>query len=455
MSLLNKPFKESSVKGRALRRAAIAGGISAVLLATAACSSTTSPAASSASTASATTGTAEATIWGRTGSMQTILDPSLVDWNKANPNEKVVSTYFANDAYKTKIRTAIGAGSAPTIIFNWTGSTLNSYIGAGKVVDLTSAASGLADKYVPSVWSQGVVDGKVYAVPMDAISPIILYFNQDVLDKAGVSAPKTWDDVLAAVPVLKAAGVAPFSVAGGSKWPLMLWEEYLVDRVAGPEAFAAIMAGKPDAWSNPGIIKANTMIQQLVDAGGFVDGFSSVTSDSAADVALLYTGKAAMLLQGAWVYNTLRTQAPDFVKSGLGFTTFPTVSGGAGDPTDLVGMPSGGFYSVSADATPEEQKTAIDYVTKGVFDDAYTKRMIEAGLVPPLQGLENTIATSGSAHAKAVYAMTTKSANFQLQWDQALPAAQATALLSNLADLFNKQITPQEFSDNMNKTIGQ
>ena len=42
-----------------------------------------------------------------------------------------------------------------------------------------------------------------------------------------------------------------------------------------------------------------------------------------------------------------------------------------------------------------------------------------------------------------------------MSWDQALPPAQATALLSNLDQLFNKQITPQQFSDNMNKTIGQ
>jgi raffinose/stachyose/melibiose transport system substrate-binding protein len=43
--------------------------------------------------------------------------------------------------------------------------------------------------------------------------------------------------------------------------------------------------------------------------------------------------------------------------------------------------------------------------------------------------------------------------NFQLSWDQALDPKPAAELLTNLDRLFLKQITPQQFSDNMNKTI--
>ncbi|MFC7108351.1 hypothetical protein ACFQQB_52835 [Nonomuraea rubra] len=33
--------------------------------------------------------------------------------NKANPNATIEGTTFQNDAFKTKIKTAIGAGQAP------------------------------------------------------------------------------------------------------------------------------------------------------------------------------------------------------------------------------------------------------------------------------------------------------------------------------------------------------
>jgi raffinose/stachyose/melibiose transport system substrate-binding protein len=439
------PAREGARGNRRLRTALIAGGIAAVMIGATAC----------ASSGASSPSTAAATAWGLTGTDQTdVLGPSFAAWNKANSSEQVTVNYFANDAYKTKIRTAIGAGSAPTIIYSWAGGTLDSYVKAGKVVDLTDAVASVKDKYLPSVFGQGVVNGKTYAVPMNAVTPIMFYYNKDVLKKAGVAVPKNWDDILAAIPKLKAAGVAPFSLAGASKWPELMWEEYLVDRVAGPDAFNAVMAGTKDSWSDPGIIKANAMIQQLVNAGGFIDGFSSVTADSNADVALLYTGKAAMMLQGAWVYGTFQSQAADFTKSGLGYTTFPAVSGGKGDPADIVGNPSG-YFSVSSAASKAQQKSAIAYLTKGVFDSGYTDRMIAKGQVPPIQNIDGKIAAAGSVFGTGVYNLTKAAPNFQMSWDQALPPAQATALLTNLDQLFNKQITPQQFSDNMNKTIGQ
>lgn len=440
--------ESSAPRRRVLRTTVAAASLAALMFGVTACSAGDGAGGGAASS--------DATLWGLTGGDQdTTIEPSLLDWNKANPDAKVGATFFANDAYKTKIRTAVGAGSAPTIIYNWAGGTLNSYVQAGKVVDLTDGLKEAEGKFLPSVFGQGVVDGKTYAVPMDAVSPIMFYYNESLLKQAGLAAPETWDDILAAIPKLEAVGVAPFSLAGASKWPELMWEEYLVDRVAGPDAFNAVMAGTADAWSEPGIIEANTMIQDLVRAGGFIDGFGSVTADSNADVALLYTGKAAMMLQGAWVYTTFLEQAPDFVKNDLRYTTFPAVDGGVGDPENMVGNPSG-YFSVSSAASAEQQEAAIDYLANGVFDDAYMQRMLDGNQVPPIAGIEEKLAANPDADfATTVYELTQAAPNFQMSWDQALPSAQATELLSNLDQLFNLKITPEQFSANMNKTIGK
>ncbi|ARC56139.1 putative sugar-binding periplasmic protein [Frondihabitans sp. 762G35] len=378
----------------------------------------------------------------------------MTAWNKANPKEQINAQYFANDAYKTKIRTSVGAGSAPTIIYSWAGGTLDSYVKAGKVADLTSETASIKSKYNSSVFDLGVVDGKTYAVPMDPSYPVLLYFNKSVLAKAGVSAPTTWDELLAAIPKLKSAGVLPFALAGGSKWPELMWEEYLVDRVAGPDAIKAIAAGKKNAWSDPGIIKANTMLQQLVSAGAFGSDYNSVVADSNADAALLYTGKAAMLLQGAWAYSTFQTSAADFTKSSLGYSNFPSVSGGKGDPANIVGNVSG-YFSVSANASAAQKKTAIAYLTQGTFNDAYTKRLLDGGQVPPIKGVSSQISGGSDSFVGKTASLIDSAPNFQMSWDQALPSAEATALLTNLDQLFTKSITPTQFSDAMNKTIGQ
>lgn len=426
---------------RPLRQIALAG-LAAVLATTvAACGSSSDDSSAGA-----------VSLWGITSDQEEILDPSIADWNAANPGARIKASYFEGEAYKTKIRTAIGAGAGPALIYNKGGGTLESYVKAKKVVDLSEQIAD--DTFLPFALDPVKVDGGVYGVPMKAVAPVVIYFNKDVMAKAGVEPPTTWDELLDSVAALKDAGVAPFALAGGSKWPLLMWQEYLVDRVGGPEVFNAILAGEKDSWSAPAVVRANTMIQDLVRAGGFAKGFSSVTTDSSADAAMVYTGKAAMLLQGTWVNSTFRDQAADFAEKSLGYTTFPSVEGGTGDLKNIVGNPTS-YFSVSSEASAEDQKVAIDYLKNGLWNDTFLDRMVETNQVPPLAGIDSTIAELEDAEfGGLVYQLISDAPNFQMSWDQALPPAQAQALLTNLDRLFSLSMTPEEFSDAMNATLG-
>jgi raffinose/stachyose/melibiose transport system substrate-binding protein len=261
---------------------------------------------------------------------------------------------------------------------------------------------------------------------------------------------------MALVPKFKEAGVAPFSLGGQSKWPDLMWLEYLVERIGGPEVFANIAADKPNAWSDPAVTEALTKIQQLVDAGGFVNGFSSIAADSNADQALLYTGKAAMVLQGGWIYQGMKKDAGSFVTSGkLGFTAFPTVEGGKGDPANVVGNPSN-FWSISAKATDEQKKAALNYVKDGMFTDADTDALIASGAVPVINDIESKLeASPDKGFLTFVYGLAKEAPSFTLSWDQALSPAQGDAMLSNLDQIFLKKITPEQFVATMNATIGK
>ena len=400
-------------------------------------------------------GSTVATAWGLTGGVNEVLyKESLGWWNEANPDARIGLEFFANDAYKEKIRTALGAGNAPTLIYGWGGGGLKEYVDNGNVVDMTAETANLVDRVLPSVAAAGIFDGKVYGVPNSQSQPVILYYNQNVLDEAGVAVPTTWEELMSAVATLNEHGVAPFSVAGQSKWPYLMWIQYLTDRVGGPEAFQAVLDGEPGAWSDPAFAEALTMIQDLVKADGFVSGYGSIAADANADQALLYTGKAAFLLQGSWIYSSLKVDAPDFVADGLGFTTFPEVTGGAGDPLDIVGNTSN-YWSISATATDEAKAAATSYLDTIVFDDDYTQVLLDAGGVPPVAGLEDTIAKADDAEFIGLaYDMVKQAPHFQLSWDQALAPDAAQELLTNLEKIFLLQSTPEQFVDAMNKTIG-
>ena len=401
-----------------------------------------------------------ATYWFLNGQPQEGIRTGAVDrFNQANPNEKITPTTFQNDAYKTKIKTAIGAGQAPTIIWGWGGGTLRSYVKAGQVEDLTSwfdQNSKIKDRLFPSAFRAATVDGKIYALPCETVQPIIMYYNKKVFDSVGARPPQTWGEVMDLVPKLNAKGIAPFSLGGQSRWTNMMWLEFLFDRIGGPEVFQAVFDGQQDAWSNPAAIDALTKVQDLVRADGFIKGFSSITADSNADQALLYTGKAAMMLHGSWSYGIQQSQGGDFVSSGsLGFMNFPAVDGGKGDPSDTVGNPAQ-YLSISSKATDEQKKIAKDFFAKGVLDDEEIKQWIGSGGVPAVKGTQDLLAKDKNADfLKFTYDVANNAKVFAQSWDQALSPTAAETLLDNIAKLFQLSITPQQFATNLNAVIGQ
>lgn len=396
----------------------------------------------------------QASAWALTGESGDVLGAQFDAWNEAHPDEQFAVEYFANDAYKEKIRTAVGAGNAPTLIYSWAGGTLEDYVANGRVVDLGDSAAALQERLIPSVADNGTVDGTTYAVPTTHSQPVVLYYNQEVLDAAGVEVPTTYDELLDAVGALGDEGVIPIALAGQSVWPELMWIQYLTDRIGGPEVFQAVLDGEEGAWSHPAIIEATTKITELVDAGAFGDTFGSVNADQNGDTALVQTGKAGFLLQGSWVYPDLVAGAPELVESGgLGYTSFPEVDGGAGDPANIVGNPSN-FWSVSADASPEAQATAQEFIGTEVLDDDAVDDLLAIGTVPPVVGLEDKIAEQDDAdYLSFVYGLVSDAPHFQLSWDQALPPAQAQELLDNLSGLFLGQLDPQQFSDAMDATL--
>ncbi|WP_163506619.1 extracellular solute-binding protein [Fodinicola acaciae] len=401
----------------------------------------------------------QATAWALTGGDERTFRSSFQQWNSGHGGQPIDVQFFQNDAYKQKIRTAVGAGQAPTLIFGWGGGILKSYVDAGQVADLTpdvTANPTLKSRYLPSVLDSGVIGGKTYALPNNAMQPVLLYYNKDLFRQIGAQPPKTWPELLALIPKFNARNIAPLSLAGQSKWPLLMYEEYLVDRLGGPRVFDDIAANKPNAWSDPAVLQANTMIQQLVNAGAFVKNFASVDADSNADLALLYTGKAAMEVMGSWAYPSIKTQNPQFISGGkLGYVAFPAVPGGKGDPADVAGNPAN-FWSISAKATPEQRKAAVAYLTDGVLNQSYVDSLVTGGGVPPVAGLEPKLAkASDPGYLSFIYGMARQAPHFQLSWDQALSPAQADALLTNLGKLFLNQITPAQFSAAMNATIGK
>jgi raffinose/stachyose/melibiose transport system substrate-binding protein len=165
-----------------------------------------------------------------------------------------------------------------------------------------------------------------------------------------------------------------------------------------------------------------------------------------------------MMVHGAWTYGSMKSDGGKFVSGGnLGYMNFPPVDGGKGNPKDTVGNP-GQYVSISSKASKEAKDAAMKMLSTTMLDDTEVKKWIDIGNVPVATSANTQIEAVSDATDKAwlqfVYDTSSKASVFAQSWDQALPGTQATPLLDNIGKLFQLDISPQQFADNMNKTIG-
>ncbi len=428
---------------RRLTRAA-AGASAVVLVGTLAACGSSGP-------AGAGGGGDTAQVWAL---QDTVLNPieeaSIERFNEGSESGDAELATFGNDPYKQRLRVALGSPEAPDVFFNWGGGNLKEYVDAGKIEDLTPMLEEnpeLRDAFLPSVLAGAEIDGKIYGLPMRGVQPVLLFNNKEVLASAGITeSPATWDDLLADVEALKAKGVTPIALAGSQSWTELMWADYLLDRVGGPEVFQNIRDGKNGGWEQPEVLQAMTMLQQLIDAGAFGDDFASVGYDVGGASTILAQGDAGFHLMGSWEFTNQLGQSPDFVKAGnLGYGPFPAVPGGKGDPSNLVGNVSN-FYSVTKDSDSKE--TALEYVKTALTDETYVSDLIEAGDVMPITGVRDQLAAGDNAdYTTTIYDQVANAANFQLSWDQDLSAEVSTKMLTELQNFFLGEQTPQGFVD--------
>src|SRR6202022_66186 len=86
---------------------------------------------------------------------------------------------------------------------------------------------------------------------------------------------KTWDDLLAAVKKLKAAGVTPMVMGGGEKWPMHFYWSYLLMRVGGSDVLNNAEAGKNGGFKAAAFVEAGKRLKELSDLQPYQEGWLS------------------------------------------------------------------------------------------------------------------------------------------------------------------------------------
>jgi raffinose/stachyose/melibiose transport system substrate-binding protein len=358
-------------------------------------------------------------------------------YEAAHPGVRIAMQFLENEAYKAKLPTLLQSKDRPNIIYSWAGGVLKAQIEAGVLEDISDQVKGYSDTITPAALAAFSRDGRVYGLPI-ALSQVGFIYNRDLTAKANVDAAaiKSWDDLLAAVRALKAAGVTPIVVGGADKWPLHFYWTHLAVRIGGKAGFDAALRGENGGFAGETFQKSGALFKQLVDLQPFQNGFLGFKNPQA--VGYLADGKAAMMLGISTTYHVQRALAADKVGLGddkIGWFDFPVVPGGKGEPTDTLGGITGWLI------TKGSPKEAVDFLKFFISKDVQTRLAAGNFLVPVVKGAE---AGLNSAFMKRIADNIAKSNYHQNFYDQSLGPSVGRVVNDVTAEIAGGSMSPQD-----------
>lgn len=218
----------------------------------------------------------------------------IVDaFEKANPNITVDVTTLPYSDYFTALQTDLAAGTVSDV-FDMEFANYASYQANGVLAPLKVSN--------PSAYRQSLLeaystDGTSYALP-SSFSDVVLYYNKDLFDAAGVSYPTndwTWADEKAAALKItdQAAGI------WGDHQPVSFYEYYKVLAQNGGKFLND--DGKTVAFNTPaGIEAAKWLVEK---SGTTMPTIAQGQGTPDFDTNLFKDGKLAMLHTGIWVFG--------------------------------------------------------------------------------------------------------------------------------------------------------
>ena len=358
-------------------------------------------------------------------------------YEAAHPGVKIEMQFLENEAYKAKLPTILQSKDRPHIIYSWAGGVLKAQIEAGVLEEITDQVKGYSDTVTPAALAAFTQNSRVYGLPT-ALSQVGFLYNKELMAKANVDATaiKTWDDLLAAVKALKAAGVTPIVVGGADKWPLHFYWTHLAVRIGGKAGFDAALRGENGGFAGETFQKSGELFKQLVDLQPFQNGFLGFKNPQA--VGYFGDGKAAMTLAISSAYHLQRALAADKVGLGedkIGWFDFPVVPGGKGAPTDTLGGITGWLI------TKGSPKEATDFLKFFISKDVQTRLAAGNFLVPVVKGAEAGI---NNGFMKRIADNLAKSNYHQNFYDQTLGPSVGRVVNDVSAEIAGGSMTPQQ-----------
>jgi ABC-type glycerol-3-phosphate transport system substrate-binding protein len=212
---------------------------------------------------------------------------------KANPDISIKVLFTPTLDRHGYAKQLLASGQLPDVVWD---VPLTDFVKAGALLPFPKSYYSKIN--VPSDF--GAVNGKQYSLSSGAFMMNNMFYNIEAFAKAGVSVPKTFADLKAAGPKLKAAGYTPILMNAADLWA----DEYLLDGFVASDVLAKspnwlkLRKGGIVKFDSPNFRSAVQKFVDIIDADMINSDVMSLDWGKA--VTAWSSGKYAMWPMGGW-----------------------------------------------------------------------------------------------------------------------------------------------------------
>jgi glucose/mannose transport system substrate-binding protein len=341
------------------------------------------------------------------------------------------------NARTSAINRTVG-GNPPTAMQFNTGKQFDDLVENNLLADVEAAAAeGKWKSVIPeAILNATTRNGKMFAVPVNIHGQNWLFYNKEVFAKAGAVEPKTWDDAIAAMEKVKAAGLIALAFPGQKTWERNLFNAVLAGK-GGAELWVGIHGKRDVKLAQSAEFKA--VAETFKKLRDFIDpGAPGRNWNDAA--ALVIQGKAGMHVNGDWAKGEF-VAAGKVAEKDYGCVVLASSGTGYVMGGDVFAFPKP-KDAASARAQATLAKVMLDPVTQIEFAK-------KKGSIPVRQDID--VSSLDSCAQKAVKWIGEKSAQLPSQ-ELLSPPAQTGAMEDAISQFWN---TPAMTADQfVEKVVG-
>ncbi|MDR1253022.1 MAG: extracellular solute-binding protein [Treponema sp.] len=208
--------------------------------------------------------------------------------------------------------------------------------------------------------------GSIKNIPYQPMAYVTLY-NKDLFNQAGITAvPKTWNEFLDACAKLKAIGVAGITVDDAYMACLF---GYTIDRIAGLDAALDMVANND--FSGPQVLRFGQIWEEMA-RNGYIISSAAANVWPSGQIQDFAPGKAAMYLNGTWLPNEIKGNAPNMK---WGAFAWPAIDA-AGDGVNANNFGAQSFGINKNTKYPEEAFRFVVWMTTGQWDSTLAQESL-------------------------------------------------------------------------------